>query len=127
MDARRVDPSGLRAAQGSFRDVFSEKFSTPRRSGSCEINFNAHAPKGGTIMKASTLSQRPMDVFRTFFLRFVVTIIALGAITISGISNADAITRVGPIDPVHGFPMWYEDQNGLRLDYCDDPACFFLV
>ncbi|WP_306232734.1 PKD domain-containing protein [Agrococcus beijingensis] len=33
---------------------------------------------------------------------------------------------VGPTDPVHGFPTWYEDANGVRLEGClqvEDPLC----
>lgn len=28
--------------------------------------------------------------------------------------------QVGPIDPRHGFPMWYQDDQGLRLALCLD-------
>ena len=28
--------------------------------------------------------------------------------------------RVGPIDPRHGFPFWYQDDQGLRLALCLD-------
>jgi len=28
---------------------------------------------------------------------------------------------VGPIDPVTGFPMWYKDENGLKLALNDNP------
>ncbi len=33
--------------------------------------------------------------------------------------------QVGPIDPNTGFPLWYEDANGLRLELCLDnsPLC----
>ncbi len=41
-------------------------------------------------------------------------------------STAGAQIRVGPTDPVTGFPLWYEDDTGLRLDLCDhQQACFF--
>ena len=29
-----------------------------------------------------------------------------------------ALERVGPNDPVHGFPQWYQDASGLTLDFC---------
>jgi hypothetical protein len=32
----------------------------------------------------------------------------------------------GPIDPVNGFPQWYQDENGTRVALCDDqndPLC----
>ena len=36
------------------------------------------------------------------------------------------LTGVGPVDAAgHGYPLWYEDENGLRLDLCLDgpPMC----
>jgi hypothetical protein len=35
------------------------------------------------------------------------------------------LTKTGPVDPNTGFPMWYEDANGMRLDLCLDnnPLC----
>ena len=35
------------------------------------------------------------------------------------------LTEAGPIDPNTGFPFWYEDSNGMRLDLCLDnnPLC----
>jgi hypothetical protein len=27
----------------------------------------------------------------------------------------------GPVDPSNGYPYWYEDEDGLRLDLCLDP------
>jgi len=39
-----------------------------------------------------------------------------------------ALSEVGPIDPVNGFPEWYKDSTGLALKFCDDPAfCTFLT
>ena len=28
------------------------------------------------------------------------------------------IAGVGPLDPYHGFPMWYQDSNGVKLELC---------
>ncbi len=38
---------------------------------------------------------------------------------------AKAVETVGPIVPEHGFPFWYEDSTGLRLELCIDgpPLC----
>lgn len=32
------------------------------------------------------------------------------------------LVAVGPTNSEHGFPVWYEDGNGLTLDLCVDPA-----
>ena len=29
-----------------------------------------------------------------------------------------ALDRVGPTDPVHGYPQWYQDKTSLFLDFC---------
>ena len=56
-------------------------------------------------------------------LRNTISAIVLGIV---GTSTAMAINRVGPVDPVNGFPMFYEDTSGLRLDLCTNlAACFF--
>jgi len=35
-----------------------------------------------------------------------------------------ALTAVGPVDPVNGFPAWYQDANGVQLVLCiADPGC----
>lgn len=42
-------------------------------------------------------------------------------------SAQTGLVRVGPLDPVTGYPRWYEDSNGLKLGMCDDPnLCFFF-
>ena len=33
-----------------------------------------------------------------------------------------ALTTVGPVDPDNGYPKWFGDPNGLRLEACLDPA-----
>ena len=33
----------------------------------------------------------------------------------------NGLTAVGPTDPVHGFPLWYEDSDGTRLELGLDP------
>ncbi len=44
------------------------------------------------------------------------------------VSGAQAVVRVGPINPDFGFPLWYEDETGLRLELCTDlAACFFFL
>ncbi|MFQ5433422.1 MAG: tandem-95 repeat protein [Anaerolineae bacterium] len=37
------------------------------------------------------------------------------------------LVDVGPVSPDYGFPMWYEDANGLILEPCLNPdLCFFF-
>ncbi len=48
--------------------------------------------------------------------------------TINDPAPAGSLERFGPIDPGNGFPMWYEDKNGLKLGACTDLAlCFFEI
>ena len=57
------------------------------------------------------------------------------AMAVSGVVVADAATpppahqghtaglrQVGPIDETNGFPLWYKDTNGARLELCLDPG-----
>lgn len=30
--------------------------------------------------------------------------------------NVERLAAAGPIDPSSGFPMWFEDGNGVRLE-----------
>lgn len=32
------------------------------------------------------------------------------------VENSERLADVGPLDPVHGYPMWFEDNNGVRLE-----------
>jgi len=54
-----------------------------------------------------------------------------GAVTASALlaslAQAQGLAAVGPTNPDHGFPEWYEDNNGLRLDLCiTDPVLCLL-
>lgn len=31
-----------------------------------------------------------------------------------------ALAAVGPVSPQNGFPLWYQDTNGLALELCLD-------
>ncbi|WP_211880370.1 PKD domain-containing protein [Pseudarthrobacter albicanus] len=40
--------------------------------------------------------------------------------------NGPGLAEVGPVDATDGFPVWYRDKNGLRLEKCieqADPLC----
>jgi hypothetical protein len=55
---------------------------------------------------------------------------ALTATALLGLAQSShaQLARVGPISPVNGYPMWYEDANGLKLGLCQDAArCFFVL
>jgi hypothetical protein len=43
-------------------------------------------------------------------------------VTLTGVGLNPSIPnrQVGPIDPRHGFPLWYQDDQGLRLALCLD-------
>ncbi len=38
------------------------------------------------------------------------------------IDNTVGLKTVGPIDESNGFPLWYEDTNGVKLELCTDPG-----
>ena len=38
---------------------------------------------------------------------------------VAGVGNATAgLERVGPNDTQNGYPLWYQDTQGLALDLC---------
>jgi hypothetical protein len=50
-------------------------------------------------------------------------IATLGALALAGPAQA-ALSATGTIDPLNGFPAWYEDADGTKLALCvDDPGC----
>ena len=50
------------------------------------------------------------------------------ALTLAATSAAMGAVRVGPVDPSNGYPLFYEDANGLQLELCTDLVnCFFEV
>jgi len=42
------------------------------------------------------------------------------------ITRIQGLNRVGPRDPATGYPLWYEDKSGLKLQLCLDPDNCFL-
>jgi hypothetical protein len=44
-------------------------------------------------------------------------------------ANAGGLVQTGPISGENGFPVWYKDSNGVRLEGCldgADPSCGFV-
>jgi hypothetical protein len=42
------------------------------------------------------------------------------------VPNPGGLSQAGPVNPAHGFPAWYEDNTGRRLEACVDhldPLC----
>lgn len=36
------------------------------------------------------------------------------------ITNSDRLVKVGPLSPINGFPLWYKDGQGTRLELVSD-------
>jgi hypothetical protein len=72
--------------------------------------------------------------------RRAVAFAAVGALPLAGVTGAlaatdittpssGAITAVGPTNSEYGFPAWYEDKSGTRVELClngQDPMCGFV-
>ena len=52
--------------------------------------------------------------------------VAVGAVGPPGV-NGPGLAAVGPVSPTDGFPVWYQDKTGLRVESCGiwtaDPMC----
>jgi hypothetical protein len=54
---------------------------------------------------------------------------AIAAVVDPGTPRQGRLVEVGPISPETGFPTWYRDSNGIRLEACytlEDPLCSAL-
>ena len=60
------------------------------------------------------------DATRTLLALAVGLLLSLLAATVASIPAAEAVARVGPTSQVNGFPLWYQDATGLRLELCLD-------
>lgn len=49
----------------------------------------------------------------------LLVLLTIGALAVAGTASANT---AGPVDPATGFPGFYEDDNGVALDLCLDPA-----
>ncbi|HVH94225.1 MAG TPA: hypothetical protein VM688_04865, partial [Nocardioidaceae bacterium] len=38
------------------------------------------------------------------------------------LNGTAGLKEVGPIDEANGYPMWYKDTNGVKLQLCLDPG-----
>jgi hypothetical protein len=73
-------------------------------------------------------------VSRTLVAGAIALLLALsGALTAFAVvippANAGGLVAVGPVSGDNGFPVWYKDSTGLRLEGCldgADPLCGFL-
>jgi hypothetical protein len=65
--------------------------------------------------------------------RFATALAAVGMLTLASVVPVQAVTEVvqknqgklveaGPVNAEHGFPSWYEDSAGTRLELCLDAA-----
>src|SRR5215211_1928096 len=56
-------------------------------------------------------------------LKFLVaTLLAIAALSVALASPAQAkLQSAGPVNPSNGFPFWYQDESGTRLDLCLPP------
>jgi hypothetical protein len=61
-------------------------------------------------------------------------VVLSGALAASAVvvppANTGGLTAVGPVSGENGFPVWYKDSNGVRLEACldgADPFCGFAA
>src|SRR3712207_396759 len=84
--------------------------------------------RGGGARAGADCATRDRTSGRRAVRRGVVAVTAAGivaggvTVAVAAVStpNETHLTAVGPTSGVHGFPVWYEDDKGLRLEQCLD-------
>lgn len=78
--------------------------------------------------RRSPVRQRRLRILS--LLAVIGAVLSFGVLTIAGPHPGGAgLAEVGPVSSEHGFPVWYKDTNGTRLELCLDPLdpmCAFL-
>ena len=69
--------------------------------------------------KGITLNKRLFLVLLSFLVIFSSGIF-LGSTEAEVISAGPKLKQVGPINESNGFPVWYKDSNGVKLQLCLD-------
>jgi hypothetical protein len=86
--------------------------------------------RGGGATRGTDVATPNRSARRALGRRGVVAVTTLGIVaTGATMAGADIVTpnprtlqAVGPTSGVHGFPVWYEDHEGTRLELCLDVA-----
>lgn len=74
-------------------------------------------------------SRRVPTVIAAVLVMLTLVAQAAQAVTQVTVNSTVALKAVGPTSAVHGFPSWYQDSTGTRLEPCldgDNPECGFL-
>ena len=69
---------------------------------------------------------RKTPLQRLFLLTIAAVLVLSGGMFWGKGTSAAGLTKVGPIHEDNGYPVWYKDSNGLRLQLCldlNDPYC----
>jgi hypothetical protein len=82
------------------------------------------------LPRGLTRRVRKKSPIRKFLLVLLTTIIVLSSLEfrlfganaelVVPITEIDKLQKVGPIHEDFGYPIWYKDSNGLRLELCSD-------
>jgi hypothetical protein len=84
-----------------------------------EASSNSRCLEVQKIKKRRSVSMRvSKKTKKRVLMMFVMAFLTL---TLAAGSQA-ALQAVGPVDPVNGFPVWYQDTNGVTLGLCLDPV-----
>src|SRR6478672_6450368 len=91
----------------------------PRAAGAHRSRTRFGLPRVGSVRKPAKVLALAIAALT------VVGGIATAAVIAPG-TNGPGLTSVGPVSATDGFPVWYKDKTGLRLENCiaqADPLC----
>ena len=92
------------------------------------------------LVTAGTGSRRPATLGRRHRARRIIVAATAGLLLLTPAATSEAVTKVtvtnpgglvavGPVNSDNGFPAWYQDRAGVRVEPCidgADPLCGFL-
>jgi hypothetical protein len=82
----------------------------------------------GPSRSAGSLVRRALGSLAAAGAMSMLALATLGATAAPLAAQTVGLTHVGPVDPVAGFPFYYEDSTGLRLQLCQNAGlCAFVL
>lgn len=118
MDQHLGGPASDGGGRGSGRRRYERGSTSATRAGDRQHAPTYRSPRGRRLVAAAATVLLLMGAATTTQAATKVTV-----------PNPGGLVAVGPVNSEHGFPTWYQDKDGVRVEPCyngDDPLCGLL-